>query len=400
VGWGVGNHQAAVNGQVNTALLSSDTAIINGAADDLAIAGDDLKAELANVKSAGVSREAEAAVDAMGPAVDSYIAAGKAVVLAKERKEPTAALEADVRTEFSQLEANLPSVTDAVQAEVTLTTKSAETGSDSSEALSLLIFSGAAALLSVFAWLTAKNEVGKMAASLNSSLDSIGGALSEIGHHSSPLAAASEKLTAVSSELASSAQETSLQAGFVSAAASQVSGNVAVVSVGTGEMDLSIREISHGAQDAVAVAEQAARVARLTNDTVAKLGVSSTEIGNVVEVITSIAELTNLLALNATIEAACAGEDPTGRSRSLAPMPSRCRRPRAASGPPPVSRPCEPTISAVSCPFSRPLFRPDPRSSLSTQDRSESTVHGAGRHAVVMTASLCELVEPAEATSG
>jgi methyl-accepting chemotaxis protein len=40
----------------------------------------------------------------------------------------------------------------------------------------------------------------------------------------------------------------------------------------------------------------------------ARLGESSTEIGNVVRVITSIAEQTNLLALNATIEAARAGD--------------------------------------------------------------------------------------------
>jgi methyl-accepting chemotaxis protein len=49
-------------------------------------------------------------------------------------------------------------------------------------------------------------------------------------------------------------------------------------------------------------------VAAKTNTTVAKLGESSAEIGNVIKVITSIAQQTNLLALNATIEAARAGE--------------------------------------------------------------------------------------------
>ena len=45
-----------------------------------------------------------------------------------------------------------------------------------------------------------------------------------------------------------------------------------------------------------------------TNATVGKLGESSAEIGQVIKVITSIAQQTNLLALNATIEAARAGE--------------------------------------------------------------------------------------------
>jgi methyl-accepting chemotaxis protein len=41
---------------------------------------------------------------------------------------------------------------------------------------------------------------------------------------------------------------------------------------------------------------------------VAKLGESSAEIGQVIKVITSIAQKTDLLALNATVEAARAGE--------------------------------------------------------------------------------------------
>ena len=56
------------------------------------------------------------------------------------------------------------------------------------------------------------------------------------------------------------------------------------------------------------VATEAVKVADDTSATVNKLGESSVEIGNVIKVITSIAQQTNLLALNATIEAARAGE--------------------------------------------------------------------------------------------
>jgi len=129
-----------------------------------------------------------------------------------------------------------------------------------------------------------------------------------LGDTSQALASASQELLAVSQQMASSAEETAAQAGVASAAAEQVSRNVATVSTGAEQMGLSIKEIAKNAHEAAKVATAAVKVADKTNVTVAKLGESSAEIGNVIKVITSIAQQTNLLALNATIEAARAGE--------------------------------------------------------------------------------------------
>jgi methyl-accepting chemotaxis protein len=73
-------------------------------------------------------------------------------------------------------------------------------------------------------------------------------------------------------------------------------------------MSASIKEIAKNANESAKVSTSAVRTAEATNATVAKLGESSAEIGQVIKVITSIAQQTNLLALNATIEAARAGE--------------------------------------------------------------------------------------------
>jgi methyl-accepting chemotaxis protein len=132
--------------------------------------------------------------------------------------------------------------------------------------------------------------------------------LSTVNMSANSLAAAAEELTATSHTMSATAEETSAQANVVSAASEQVSRNVDTVATGTEEMSASIREIAGNAAEASRVAVHAVKVAESTNDTVAKLGVSSAEIGKVIKVITSIAQQTNLLALNATIEAARAGE--------------------------------------------------------------------------------------------
>jgi methyl-accepting chemotaxis protein len=122
------------------------------------------------------------------------------------------------------------------------------------------------------------------------------------------LASAAEELTATAQQMSANAEETSAQANVVSAASEQVNKNLQTVSAGTEEMGASIREIAKNATDAAKIATSAVKLAEQTNHTVTKLGDSSTEIGQVIEVITSIAQQTNLLALNATIEAARAGE--------------------------------------------------------------------------------------------
>ena len=152
------------------------------------------------------------------------------------------------------------------------------------------------------------DEVGRMAAALNSTAESMAGMVGRIHTSSSLLVDASDELSAVSAQLSASAEETSAQVGEVSASAGRVSEGVRAVSAGAGEMGVSIREIADNANEAAVVAAEASRAAEATNARVAKLGEASTQIGTVVQMITSIAEQTNLLALNATIEAARAGE--------------------------------------------------------------------------------------------
>ena len=122
------------------------------------------------------------------------------------------------------------------------------------------------------------------------------------------LSSSAEELTAVSQQMAGNAEETATQVNVVSAAGEQISKNVSVVATGSEEMLASIREIAKHSNEAARIAKTAVAAADATNQTVAKLGESSQEIGKVIKVITSIAQQTNLLALNATIEAARAGE--------------------------------------------------------------------------------------------
>ena len=116
------------------------------------------------------------------------------------------------------------------------------------------------------------------------------------------------ELEASAGSQSAAAEATTRQAQAVAAASEQATRNVQTVADSAEQLSSSIREIAVRVQESSAIAGQAVQQAAAANATMLKLGTSSQEIGQVVKVITSIAQQTNLLALNATIEAARAGE--------------------------------------------------------------------------------------------
>ena len=131
---------------------------------------------------------------------------------------------------------------------------------------------------------------------INIMADKLSESMGQISHNAQTLASSSEELSAVSAQMSSNAEETSSQANVVSAASEQVSKNIQTVATATEEMSASIKEIAKSATEAAKIATAAVRTAESTNATVGKLGESSAEIGQVIKVITSIAQQTNLLA--------------------------------------------------------------------------------------------------------
>ncbi|MBW7964381.1 methyl-accepting chemotaxis protein [Bradyrhizobium sp. BR 10261] len=129
-----------------------------------------------------------------------------------------------------------------------------------------------------------------------------------IGEIVDTVSSASSELEASAGTLTTTATRAQDLSTEVASASQEASANVQAVASATEELSSSVSEIARQVQDSARIAGEAVEQASKTNARVSELSKAAARIGDVVELISTIAGQTNLLALNATIEAARAGE--------------------------------------------------------------------------------------------
>ncbi|GAB3445928.1 methyl-accepting chemotaxis protein [Insolitispirillum peregrinum] len=128
------------------------------------------------------------------------------------------------------------------------------------------------------------------------------------------VSSASTELEATAASMANGAEQSNRQAATAATATEAAASAVQTVAAAAEELTASIREIGRQVSEASLAAGHASEDAERTNRTVQELAGTAARIGDVVSLISDIANQTNLLALNATIEAARAGDAGKGFS--------------------------------------------------------------------------------------
>jgi methyl-accepting chemotaxis protein len=141
-------------------------------------------------------------------------------------------------------------------------------------------------------------------ADMNRLADEFEGAVGQIIE---TVSAAAAELEAAAGTLTATAERSSDLTRIVAATSGAAFANVQSVALASDEMSSSVSDVGRQVQGSARAAREAVQQAEKTNQQVGELMTAASKIGEVVQLINSVARQTNLLALNATIEAARAG---------------------------------------------------------------------------------------------
>ncbi len=130
----------------------------------------------------------------------------------------------------------------------------------------------------------------------------------EVGSVIQTVLVSAQELQSASQQMLNAASYTQSKTQEVSDASHLSSQNVQTVALATDELSSSIGEISRQVETSSDVSLKAVTLAKDTTRTITNLSHNVDQIGQILTLISDIAEQTNMLALNATIEAARAGE--------------------------------------------------------------------------------------------